>query len=56
MPIFALFATRKGKTKRVNDGPMVEKWTEYSVFLRDSVISPLKELREKGREESTVSH
>lgn len=53
---WSFLVTRRGKTKRVNDGPMVEKWKEYSDFLRDSVISPLKELREKGREESTVSH
>lgn len=53
---WSFLVTRKGKTKRVNTGPMVEKWKEYSVFLRDSLIRPNKELREKGRKEAKSNH
>jgi len=45
----SFLVTSKGRTVRVNTGPMMDKWKEYSVFLQDSVIRPYKELREKGR-------
>lgn len=47
----SFLVTYKGRTVRVNTGPMVDKWKEYSTFLQDSLIRPYKELREKGRSE-----
>jgi len=46
--------TYKGRTARVNTGPMMDKWKEYSSFLQDSVIRPHKELRKKGRSKAEL--
>lgn len=51
----SFLVTYKGRTTRVNTGPMVDKWKEYSIFLQDSVIRPYKELREKGRSEAELN-
>jgi hypothetical protein len=44
-----------GKTRRVNDGAVQERWKAYSIFLQDSVIRPFRELREKGRREAELN-
>ena len=51
----SFLVTYKGRSMRVNTGPMVDKWKEYSIFLQDSVIRPYKELREKGRSEAELN-
>lgn len=50
----SFLVTYKGRTVGVNTGPMVDKWREYSTFLKDSVIRPYKELSEKGRREAEL--
>lgn len=51
----SFLVTYKGRTMRINTGPMVDKWKEYSMFLQDSVIRPYKELRVKGRSEAELN-
>ena len=51
----SFLVTYKGRTVRVNTGPMVDKWKEFSTFLQDSVIRPYKELREKGRRKAELN-
>jgi hypothetical protein len=48
--------TYKRRTKMVNTGPMVARWRAYSVFLRDTVLSPYRQLKAKGRREVESNH
>jgi len=48
--------TYKGRTRRVNTGPMITRWEEYSAFLFDSILRPSRELKEKGRREVGFYH
>jgi hypothetical protein len=43
--------TYKRRTKMVNTGSMMPRWRAYSVFLRDTVLSPYRQLKAKGRRE-----
>jgi hypothetical protein len=48
--------TYKGRTRRVNAGPMMARWEEYSAFLFDSILHPYRELKEKGRRDVGLSN
>jgi hypothetical protein len=48
--------TYKSRTRRVNTGPMMTRWEEYSAFLFDSILRPYRELKEKGRREVELNH
>lgn len=48
--------TYRGRTRRVNTGPMITRWGEYSAFLFDSILRPYRELKEKGRREAKLNH
>jgi hypothetical protein len=52
---WSFIVTRKGKTIVINDGPMIDKWKGFATFLQDSVMSPIKDLKEKGRLEGGVN-
>jgi hypothetical protein len=45
------FGSFNGKLRKLNDGPAIDKWNEYSTYVRDSVIRPFKESREQARRE-----
>ena len=40
--------TYKRRTRRVNTGPMMIRWEEYSAFLFDSILRPYRELKRKA--------
>jgi hypothetical protein len=48
--------TYTGRTRRVNTGPMIARWEEYSAFLFDSILRPYRKLKEKGRREVELNH
>lgn len=51
---WSFLITRNGETKKVNTGPMVDKWKQYSIFLQDSVIRRFKELKRRVQLEANT--
>ncbi|MGC3945433.1 MAG: hypothetical protein QM762_13120 [Chryseolinea sp.] len=47
---WSLVITCMDRTKKVNTGPMLDKWKEYSIFLRDSIVRPNREVKDRWRQ------
>jgi hypothetical protein len=47
----SFYCSYKGKTIKINDGLVMDKFIAYSIYLQDSVIRPFRVLKAKTRRE-----